>query len=44
VARGGWVRGFRPREATVGGMGMQVERASAEELREERWEGVNACG
>jgi uncharacterized radical SAM protein YgiQ len=42
-ARGGWVRGARPGEPTVGAMGMRVERASREELDEERWEGVNGC-
>jgi hypothetical protein len=40
-ARGGWIT-VRPPEPTVGGMGMKVERASAEELAEERWEGINA--
>ena len=38
-ARGGWLRGFRPAEPTVGGMGMKVERASREDVDEERWEG-----
>jgi hypothetical protein len=38
-ARAGWLKGARPVEPTVGGMGMQVERASREEIDEERWEG-----
>jgi hypothetical protein len=38
-AQGSWVRGGRPVEPTVGGMGMKVERATREELAEERWEG-----
>jgi uncharacterized radical SAM protein YgiQ len=42
-ARGGWVKGFRPQEPTVGAMGMQVERASRQEIDEERWEGLNGC-
>jgi hypothetical protein len=29
-------------EVTVAGMGMKVERASADDLAEERWEGINA--
>jgi uncharacterized radical SAM protein YgiQ len=37
-ARGGWMK--RPPEAVVGAMGMKVERATAEELDEERWEGL----
>lgn len=37
-ARGGWLSGPRP-EPTVGAMGMKVERASRQELDEERWEG-----
>ncbi len=41
-ARGGWITVRRPLEPTVGGMGMKVERASAEEIAEERWEGINA--
>jgi hypothetical protein len=39
-ARGGWLRGFRP-EPTVGAMGMKVERATREEVEEERWEGAS---
>ena len=39
--RGGWIT-VRPPEPTVGGMGMKVERGTAEELAEERWEGINA--
>ncbi len=35
-ARGGWAR--RPPEPVVGGMGMQVERASADDIAEEKWE------
>ncbi len=38
-SKGSWVRGNRPVEPTVGAMGMQVERASREEVDEERWEG-----
>ncbi|MFN7144193.1 MAG: DUF3362 domain-containing protein, partial [Myxococcota bacterium] len=41
-ARGAWITNRRPLEPTVGGMGMKVERASAEEIAEERWEGPNA--
>lgn len=41
-AKGAWVRSLRPVEPTVGGMGMQVERASRQDLDEERWEGLNA--
>ncbi|MDP2310118.1 MAG: hypothetical protein Q8P18_29140, partial [Pseudomonadota bacterium] len=41
-ARGAWITTVRRVEPTVGGMGMKVERASAEELAEERWEGINA--
>lgn len=37
-ARGGWVRGHRPDDR--GGMGMRVERASREEIEEQRWEGL----
>ena len=37
--RPGWVKGYRPNEPTVGAMGMKVERASREEIDEERWEG-----
>ncbi|MDP2311803.1 MAG: YgiQ family radical SAM protein [Pseudomonadota bacterium] len=42
-ARGAWITTVRRAEPTVGGMGMKVERASAEELAEERWEGINAA-
>ena len=38
-AQGSWVRGGRPVEPMVGAMGMKVERATREELAEERWEG-----
>ncbi len=38
-ARAGWMRGARPNEPVVGAMGMQVERASREEIDEARWEG-----
>jgi uncharacterized radical SAM protein YgiQ len=38
-ARAGWARGFRPQEPTVGAMGMKVERATPQEIDEERWEG-----
>jgi uncharacterized radical SAM protein YgiQ len=38
-SRSGWARGFRPTEPVVGGMGMKVERATREEIDEERWEG-----
>ncbi len=41
-ARGAWITTRRPVEPTVGGMGMKVERATAQELDEERWEGINA--
>lgn len=41
-ARGAWITDRRPLEPTVGGMGMKVERASAAEIAEERWEGLNA--
>ena len=37
-ARGNWQRGPRPGDST--GMGMQVERASREEIDEARWEGL----
>ena len=37
-ARGNWQRGPRPGDST--GMGMQVERASREEVDEARWEGL----
>lgn len=40
--RGDWQRGARP-DPGVGAMGMQVERASREELDEERWEGLAGC-
>ncbi|MSQ03263.1 MAG: YgiQ family radical SAM protein [Myxococcales bacterium] len=38
-ARGDWQRGSRPVDGGVGAMGMKVERASAEEIDQERWEG-----
>ena len=37
--RGNWQRGARPSEPTVGAMGMQVEKASRQDVDEERWEG-----
>lgn len=37
-ARGSWITQVRRGEPTVGAMGMAVERASADELAEERWE------
>jgi hypothetical protein len=40
LARGGWLRGTRPTEPTVGAMGLKVERATREEIDEERWEGA----
>ncbi len=39
-ARGDWQRGNRPVDGGVGAMGMKVERASAEEIDQERWEGL----
>jgi uncharacterized radical SAM protein YgiQ len=39
-ARGAWLQ--KRVEVTVAGMGMKVERASADDLAEERWEGINA--
>lgn len=42
-ARGGWLRGQRPGESGVGAMGMKVERATREEMDEERWEGHAGC-
>lgn len=42
-ARPGWIRGARPVEPTVGAMGMQVERASRQDVDEERWEGHAGC-
>ncbi len=41
-AKGAWITSVRRVEPTVGGMGMKVERATAEEQAEERWEGANA--
>jgi uncharacterized radical SAM protein YgiQ len=40
-ARGAWMK--RPPEPVVGAMGMKVERATAEELDQERWEGSAGC-
>lgn len=40
-SRGGWLKGYRPQEPTVGSMGAQVERASRDEQDEERWEAHN---
>ncbi|MFZ5480037.1 MAG: YgiQ family radical SAM protein [Myxococcota bacterium] len=42
-ARAGWARGFRPQEPTVGAMGMKVERATRQDVDEERWEGHAGC-
>ncbi len=42
AVRGDWQRGARP-DVGVGAMGMQVERASAAEVDEERWEGLAGC-
>ena len=39
-ARGNWQRGARPDER---GMGMAVERASRQDVDEERWEGAAGC-
>ena len=38
-ARPGWQRGQRP-DGGVGAMGMKVERASREEIDEQKWEGA----
>lgn len=38
-AKGAWQKGNRPVEPTVGAMGAVVERASAQDIDEERWEG-----
>ncbi len=40
-ARGGWIRQARAPEPVVGSMGMKVERASKQDVDEERWEGLN---
>jgi len=40
-ARGGWIRHSRGPEPVVGSMGMKVERASKQDIDEERWEGLN---
>jgi hypothetical protein len=37
--RGAWIK--HARDPVVGAMGMKVERASAQEIDEERWEGLN---
>jgi uncharacterized radical SAM protein YgiQ len=42
-ARGGWIRGARPHEPVVSGMGMTIERASSQDEDEERWEGLNGA-
>ena len=40
-SRGAWLPQGRPPEPVVGAMGMKVERASRQEIDEERWEGLN---
>lgn len=39
-AFGNWSRGARPDEKGVGEMGMKVDKASRQDLDEERWEGL----
>jgi uncharacterized radical SAM protein YgiQ len=40
-SKGSWIRtGPKPVDPVVGAMGMQVERASRQEIDEERWEGL----